>query len=284
MCNIQDVYSRYSGRNMTFLDTLSQRCMKKGILCVGLDPALPGQRSNNVLSEKYVECKDENDARLSFCLDIIEKTADFCCAFKPNNQYVLGWTAEHHRRLTSSAHRRDASIILDCKLGDIGDTIDSALYHIQSWGYDAITFNPLLGNLEETVGKAHKPGKELGILVLTLTSNKEAVRYQKTALLEGKPLFLAIAEDVKTSNADGCVMGATDHVTSRDLKEVRNIVGPEKVFLIPGIGTQKGDLDKLSAAGNNLLVNVSRDVIYSKNPSLQAEAYCNKLRTLLETG
>jgi orotidine-5'-phosphate decarboxylase len=97
-------------------------------------------------------------------------------------------------------------------------------------------------------------------------------------------LFLAIAEDVKTSNADGCVMGATDHVTSRDLKEVRNIVGPEKVFLIPGIGTQKGDLDKLSAAGNNLLVNVSRDVIYSKNPGLQAEAYRNKLRTLLETG
>jgi len=267
---------------MTFLDALSQRSTKKGNLCVGLDPALPSQRSNNVISEKYAKCKDENDARLSFCLDIIEKTADYCCAFKPNNQYVLGWTAEHHRKLTSSAHRRDTSTILDCKLGDIGDTVDSALYHIQSWGYDAITFNPLLGNLNETVGKAHKPGRELGILVLTLTSNREAVRYQKTALLEGNPLFLAIAEDVKASGADGCVMGATDHVTSRDLKEVRNIVGPDKVFLIPGIGTQKGELDKLSAAGNNLLVNVSRDIIYSKNPELQAEIYSNKLRKLLK--
>jgi len=258
--------------------------MKKGILCVGLDPALPSQRSNNVISEKYTECKDENDARLSFCLDIIEKTADYCCAFKPNNQYVLGWTAEHHRKLTSSAHGRDTSIILDCKLGDIGDTIDAAFYHIQSWGYDAITFNPLLGNLKETVEKAHKPGKELGILVLTLTSNREAVRYQKTALLEGTPLFMAIAEDVKNSSADGCVMGATDHVTIGDLKEVRNIVGPDKVFLIPGIGTQKGELDKLSAAGTNLLVNVSRDIIYSKNPELQAESYCDKLRTLIEAG
>ncbi|MCJ7631718.1 orotidine-5'-phosphate decarboxylase [Candidatus Bathyarchaeota archaeon] len=264
---------------ITFLETfLSMRREKRSLLCVGLDPALPGQRGKNLIPDKYLKDKDENVARLEFCLYMVKLTAEYCCAFKPNHQYVLGWTGAHHRTLTSAIRRAGAMSVLDCKLGDIGDTIDSALYHIRKWGYDAITFNPLLGNLKETVEKSHKSEKQLGILVLTLTSNREAIRYQKEAMLEDSPLFLAIARDVRDSDADGCVMGATDHVTEKDLREVRSIVGPDRVFLIPGIGTQKGDLDKLLAAGGNVLVNVSRDIIYSKDPQNRAREYCTRLR------
>ncbi len=264
---------------ITFLETfLSMRREKRSLLCVGLDPALPGQRGENLIPDKYLKEKDENVARLEFCLYMVKLTAEHCCAFKPNHQYVLGWTGAHHRTLTSAIRRAGAVSVLDCKLGDIGDTIDSALYHIRKWGYDAITFNPLLGNLKETVEKSHKGEKQLGILALTLTSNREAIRYQKEAMLEDSPLFLAIARDVRDSDADGCVMGATDHVTEKDLREVRSIVGLDRVFLIPGIGTQKGDLDKLLAAGGNVLVNVSRDIIYSKDPQNRAREYCTRLR------
>jgi orotidine-5'-phosphate decarboxylase len=89
---------------------------------------------------------------------------------------------------------------------------------------------------------------------------------------------LAIARDVRDSDADGCVMGATDHVTEKDLREVRSIVGLNRVFLIPGIGTQKGDLEKLLAAGGNIMVNVSRDIIYSKDPQHRAREYFTRLR------
>ena len=67
-------------------------------------------------------------------------------------------------------------------------------------------------------------------------------------------------------------------MTEKDLREVRSIVGSEKVFLVPGIGAQEGDLDKLSAAGENVLVNVSRDIIYSIDPRGRAEEYSRRMR------
>jgi len=263
----------------TFSEKVSDRRKeKRSLLCVGLDPALPSQRSRDLVPAKYLEEGDENKARLTFCLDIVESVAEYCCAFKPNLQYVLGWTGEDHQRLTSAISKAGAISILDCKLGDIGDTNASALYHIRRWGYDAITFNPLLGNLEDTVELAHRDERQLGILVLTLTSNPEAVRYQKNATIDGTPLFLAIAQDVKGYDADGCVVGATHHVTEKELREVRAIIGPEKVFLIPGIGAQEGDLGKLLAAGENILINVSRDIIYTKDPRRRARESCQRLR------
>ncbi|MEM3004814.1 MAG: orotidine 5'-phosphate decarboxylase / HUMPS family protein, partial [Candidatus Bathyarchaeia archaeon] len=138
---------------------LTQR-ERRSLLCVGLDPALPAQRREHTIDRRYLEGADENEARLSFCLEIIEATKDYACAFKPNQQYVLGWTGEDHGRLTSAIHESGAVSILDCKLGDIGDTNASALYHIRRWGYDAITFNPLLGNLKGTVESAHRSERQ----------------------------------------------------------------------------------------------------------------------------
>ena len=268
-------------RMSTFLEALEEmRSLKRSLLCVGLDPALAGQRSSSLMPKKYQD-KDENTARLKFCLDIVRLTSKYCCAYKPNLQYVLGWTGEDHRRLTAAVREARAVSILDCKLGDIGDSVDSALYHIRKWGYDAITYNPLLGNTEEAVDKAHTGERQLGLIVLTLTSNPEALRYQKHGTIEGAPLFSAIAHDVKESGADGCVVGATSHVTAKDIRVIRSIVGPDRVFLIPGMGTQGGDLGKLAVAGKNILVNASRDIIYSDDPGRRAEEYRQKIRGAL---
>jgi orotidine-5'-phosphate decarboxylase len=247
---------------------------RQSVLCVGLDPALPRQRSRNTISEKYLEEVDENEGRLEFCLDIIDQTRDFCCAYKPNQQYIWGLTKNQHKTLTTAIHDTDAIALLDYKLNDIGATTESALFHIHECGYDAITFNPLLGNLQTIVSIAHRHKPQIGIIALTLTSNPEAVRYQKETTIASKPMYLAIAEDVRKCWADGCVIGATGHVTEEDIRSVRAEVGEDKLFLIPGIGAQKGDAEKvIKTAGKNILINVGRAIIYSENPTQEAEQY-----------
>ena len=255
---------------------------KDSLLCVGLDPALPKQRSTNTISTRYLEEGDENEARLHFCLDIIDRTKNFCCAYKPNQQYVWGLTKTQHKILINAIDKAEAFSILDYKLSDIGATTESAVFHIRECGYDAITFNPLLGNLRTIVNMAHKHKPQIGIIALTLTSNPEAVRYQKQAIIAGKPMYVAIAEDVRKYAADGCVIGATGHVTEEDIRTVRAEAGEDKLLLIPGIGAQKGDAEKIiKTAGKNVLMNVGRAIIYSENPAEIADQYnrtFNKIR------
>lgn len=257
---------------------------KRSILCVGLDPALPDQRPTQTVPARYLEAADANEARLTFCLDLIARTQAFCCAYKPNQQYLAGFTADDHRALTTAIAAAGALSILDYKLNDIGDTIDAALYHIYRWGYDAVTFNPLLGNLHATVERAHCLQPPIGVIVLTLTSNQEAPHYQKDAQRHGQALYLAIAEDVKTSHADGCVVGATGHITTTELTQIRGIVGDAPVFLVPGVGTQRGDPFKvIHACGPNLLINVGRAIIYAPDPGARAKQY-NRLFNDAQSG
>lgn len=253
---------------------------KNSVLCVGLDPALPSQRSSNVVPPRYVDERNENKSRLNFCLSLVEETSAHCIAFKPNQQYVAGFTYNDHRSLTDTIEASGCFSILDYKLNDIGDTVESAIFHIKRWGYDAITFNPFLGNLESTVKLAHSGERKLGVIVLTLTSNPEAVRYQKETSLNGKPLYLAVAEDVQKYDADGCVVGATGHVTGDEIKAIRAVAGRDKIFLVPGVGAQKGDPQKVIESGGNILINVSRDVIYSESPGKKAKEYTELFRSL----
>jgi orotidine-5'-phosphate decarboxylase len=247
---------------------------KKSILCVGLDSAMPNQRKGATIPREYIVEGDENQSRIRFCLSIVDQTADHCIAFKPNQQYVAGFTSKEHLKLTREIRSRNCVSILDYKLNDIGDSVESALYHLSNWGYDAITFNPFLGNLEETVKLAHSYPRQMGILTLTLTSNPEAIRYQKQAMIEGVSLYAKIAEDVRTYGGDGCVVGATGHVTDSEIRSIRKMAGKDKIFLVPGVGAQAGDPKKVIENGGNVLINVSRGVIYADSPSQKAKEYC----------
>jgi orotidine 5'-phosphate decarboxylase subfamily 2 len=271
----------FKGENMMgrdFVDRFEKLLQEKNsILCIGLDPALPKQRDKNVIPPKYIEKANINEARLNFCIEILEKTADFCVAAKPNEQYLRGFTAEHHQKLADSIHKQGLLSIYDCKLGDIRDTAESALFHYHMWGYDAITINPFPGNMEELVMIAHRHVPPIGIIVLTLMSNPEAEKFMRNAIIMNKPIYLIVAEDVKRYRADGCVVGATGHVTESDILSIRSTVGEDKVFLIPGVGAQKGDPEKVvRSGGKNILINVGRDIIYSDNPQRKATEY-NKM-------
>ncbi len=262
---------------------------KRSTLCIGLDPALPRQRERWTIPSRYVEIfHDDNDARVHFCLDIIDQTHDYAVAYKVNVHYVFGLTKNDHRRLVEYIHKHGAIAILDLKLNDIEDTVESAIFHVAECGYDMITFNPLLGNLCQVVKTAREVGrkvrgKEIGILTLVLTSNPDALKYQKNAKLNNEQLFIAFAREVVECDAEGCVVGATGHITEEDIRRIREIVGNERIILFPGIGAQKGEIEKIiRAGGKTVLINVGRGIIYSENPREETKKYYEYIKNYLK--
>ena len=237
---------------------------KDTILCVGLDPALPSQRERDVMPI---------DDRIEFMRNIIKDVAPYTAVIKMNRQYLLGLSTDELKKLNVLIHQNDMLSIIDHKLGDIGSSNASALFWFKEEGFDAFTFSPFAGNIQETVNRAHE--MKLGVIVLTLMSNPEAVLQKEFAIKE-KPLYLFIAEECKKTNADGVVIGATGHVTGEEIKQIRQAVGDNTIALVPGVGRQGGDAKTiLHYFGAKTMVNVGRAIIYADNPREKARNYKN---------
>ncbi len=280
-----EIWRRYVNCMSKLTNHVKDRIIsKKSILCIGLDPVLPNIRDKYVIPEKYLKYSSESDIMLNFCLDIIDFTSDYAVAYKVNLNYVFDFTKNYHKKLVDYIHKHDCIAILDLKFNDIEDTAYVAIHHIAECNYDIITFNPLLGNLCNIVKICKDVGikirnVEVGVLSLVLTSNPDAVKYQKYVKMSEKPLYVLFTEEVKRCDALGCVVGATGHVTSEDIKTIRNIIGDDKIILFPGIGVQGGDIEKVVKNGGKLiLINVGRDIIYSENPREKARQYLEMLR------
>jgi len=245
---------------------------KNSIMCIGLDPAVPRMRDKDIMPEEKVKNKDETKAKVDFCSEIIENVSDFSCAIKPNTQYTLDFGKKEHKKITKLVHDAGMIVILDHKLSDIGSTNQAALFNIKEFGYDALTISPFPGNIKEMVDFSKQ--YQLGTIFLTLMSNPEAVSFMKEAKINGKPGYMFIAEKVREFDGDGVVVGATGHVTTEEIKQIRKIIGGEKLIFVPGVGRQGGDVEKvLSAAGENVLIHVGRDIMYSDNQTESARKY-----------
>jgi len=241
---------------------------KGSFININLDPALPKQRKENVVPDRYVS-KEDAETLLNFSLEIIEQVSDYCCSVKPNTQYYLGHTGIL-KKIAKKIHHEGMLAILDHKLSDIGSTNDSALYWIKEMGFDAFTFSPFAGNTQKTVEKAHE--NNLGVIVLTLMSNPEAEKMMTKTTVNGQPYYLHTAKTVKESKADGCVVGLTCFVEDEYIKNIQEVVGDKVVFLLQGIGPQGGQASKIKYA-RNPLVSLGRAVIYSGDPRKAVERY-----------
>jgi orotidine-5'-phosphate decarboxylase len=241
---------------------------KGSFINLNLDPALPKQRNENVVPDRYVS-KDDAETLLNFSLDIIEQVSDYCCSIKPNTQYYLGHT-DILEKIAKTVHKEGMLAILDHKLSDIGSTNGSALYWIKEMGFDAFTFSPFAGNTQTTVEKAHE--NNLGVIVLTLMSNPEAENMMVDTKVNGQPYYLHTAKTVKETEADGCVVGLTCFVEDEHIRNIQEIVGDRVVFLLQGIGPQGGQADKIRYA-RNPLVSLGRAVIYADDPRKAVKGY-----------
>jgi orotidine 5'-phosphate decarboxylase subfamily 2 len=262
---------------MSFIDEYKKaREEKDSILCVGLDPALPEQRRANTIKKQYPG--DDGDIILQYCMEIVDAVQEDCVAVKMNSQFVL--FALSNRKLESLNQLIKSYgllSILDHKLGDIGSSNESALYWTGKCGFDAITFSPFAGNIREATEMAHH--RDLGIIVLDLMSNPEAEGYHKKTRFNETPLFHRIADEVNHAGSDGVVVGATNHVREVDIQKIRKLIGDEPIMLFPGVGSQGGETKKIfENAGENILVNVGRHIIYSNDPGKTANDYNKRLR------
>lgn len=231
---------------------------KKSMLCVGLDTDI--KLIPSFIKEHY------DDPIFEFNRRIIEKTKGECVAYKFNIAFYeslgpTGWISlEKSLNLIPS----DIFTIADAKRGDIGNT--SKLYartFFETFDFDAITVSPYMGSdsLEPFYGYQDK-----WVIILGLTSNKGSADLQMKTLSSGDHIYESVirqcAEIGSTENTM-FVVGATK---TEYLSKIRSIV-PDHFLLMPGIGSQGGDLKSSLENGMNedlgLLINSSRGIIYS---------------------
>jgi orotidine-5'-phosphate decarboxylase len=274
---------------------------KRSVLCVGLDPASPYQRKDTkgAIPEKYFTSASEIEGMMNFCLDMIEKTKGSAIAYKLNMQYAIPFSLSDYKRITNATKKARAIAILDIKLGDIGTSNDACFYWAAQAGFDAVTFSPFAGNIEEASRSARARG--MALIVLTLMSNPEAGTFMRAPVSKSPvewdsnmmggaatpkikdpmPAYLWIAQEIARCGAEGAVVGATN-TQAHELKQIRELAGKGVVFLVPGVGAQGGDAERaIMHGGENLLINVGRDIIYADNPKKAAEEHSRKFNDLI---
>lgn len=236
------------------------------LVCVGLDSDI----------NKIPKFLLENQYPLyEFNKRIIDTTKNLVCAYKLNIAFyeMLGIKGIKSLQKTIKIIPRKIPVIIDAKRGDIGNTAEAYAKAIfETIGCDATTVNPYMGY--DSV-KPFLEYKDKGIMILCRTSNEGARDFQDLICI--KPLYQIIAEKVKKWNEYGncgIVAGAT---FPEELKIVRNIVGSEMPILIPGIGAQSGEIEKVVRFGTNLegkmaIINSSRAIIYSSSDENFAQA------------
>lgn len=253
---------------------------RDSLLCVGLDPTVERMPSS------VTRGRSSRDAIIEFNKSIVESTVEFATAFKPQLAMYMQYGPEGYEALleTRALIPDDTPCILDCKIGDISTTMEPyARAYLDSANFDAITVNPYMGS-ECLQPVFDRPGK--GVFLLCKTSNPGSGEIQNLELATGQPLFAEIASKVvewNTSSAAslGLVVGAT---YPAELIEVRS-VAPNLLILVPGIGSQAGDLAAavdagLDDRGGGLLINSARSITYASSGDDFAQAAARAARTL----
>ena len=246
---------------MAFFAELEDLSRRRGsLLCVGLDP------DRRIMPKAFA---NEAEPLWAWNRAVIEATAEYVCAYKPNIAFYEAEGTpglEALRRTIDCAHAHGTPIILDAKRADVAHSADAyARAAFEVWGADAVTVNPYLG--EDAIA-AFARYADRGVYVLCHTSNPGARDLQERAT-EGRPLYLAVAEMVARLNNEGnlgLVVGAT---YPEALREVR-AVAAELPFLVPGVGAQGGEAERAVAAGlradgGGLVINASRSVIAAED-------------------
>ena len=252
---------------------------KKSFLCVGLDTDLKKVPQHLL---------NDNDAIFTFNKNIIDATAKYCVAYKPNLAFyeafgVKGMIAFEKTVNYLNKYYPDHFIIADAKRGDIGNT--SKMYartFFEEYDVDALTVAPYMGEDSVTPFLGYE-GK--WIILLALTSNKGSNDFQLTTSPDGERLFeKVIRTSRKWGNDDNMmfVVGATQGKMFEDIRKV----APDSFLLVPGVGAQGGSLEEVCRYGMTkdcgLLVNSSRGIIYASSGEDYAEVAGQKAKELQE--
>lgn len=232
---------------------------QKSLLCVGLDP------DPNKIPILF---RTSQEPFYDFCRAIVDSTSKFASSYKLQNAYFVATGRE--KELVKiiayiKGHHPELPVILDSKRGDIADTAKKyAEEAFVRYEADAVTVNPYMGldSIRPYLSHAHK-----GVFVLARTSNPGANDFQMQTLGNNKKLYELVIESCLKEFGDqnlGFVAGAT---SVEDIKKIRALA-PKSILLIPGVGTQGGDLNQVLQyaqydKGQGAIINVSRAISYA---------------------
>lgn len=252
---------------------------KKTFLCVGLDTDI---------SKIPEHLKNETDPIFAFNKAIIDATAPYCVAYKPNLAFyesygLKGMMAFEKTIQYLKDHYPTHFIIADAKRGDIGNT--SKMYartFFEEYDLDSVTVAPYMG--EDSV----KPFLEYEgkwVILLALTSNKGSHDFQLTEDKSGERLFEKVLKKSQEWGTPENLMYVVGATQGRMFEDIRRIA-PEHFLLVPGVGAQGGSLPEVCKYGMTkdcgLLVNSSRGIIYAGKGTDFAEAAARKAREMQE--
>lgn len=233
---------------------------RQSFLCVGLDTDI------KKIPEHLLK---EEDPIFAFNKAIIDATAPFCAAYKPNWAFYesdgLKGMASLEKTLAYLHENYPTHfVIADAKRGDIGNT--SAMYarsFFETEQVDALTVAPYMGEDSVTPFLTY-PGK--WVVLLALTSNKGSHDFQFMQDTNGERLFEKVLRTSQQWGNDENMMYVVGATQGKLFEDVRKIV-PNHFLLVPGVGAQGGSLEEVCNYGMNstcgLLVNSSRGIIYA---------------------
>ena len=255
---------------------LVENIRRKGsFLCVGLDSDI------KKLPAHLLQC--ENPV-LEFNKAIIDATAPYCVAYKPNLAFyeasgVDGWKTLEETVRYIRQNYPDQFIIADAKRGDIGNTSDLyARSFFDHLDVDALTVAPYMGKDSVTPFLGRK-GK--WVILLALTSNAGSADFQMLRLDNGRRLFEQVIETSKQWAGDDEMMYVVGATQGKAFEDIRRIA-PHHFLLVPGIGAQGGSLEEVCKYGMTsecgLIVNSSRAIIYADATESFAQVAGEKAR------
>ena len=240
---------------------IDQIHQKKSFLCVGLDTDI------NKIPQDLLALEDPV---FEFNKQIINKTAEFAVAYKPNTAFyevygAKGWQSLERTIQYIKVNFPDIFIIADAKRGDIGNTsANYAKAFFNTLNADALTVAPYMGkdSVEPFLGFEDK-----WVILLALTSNKGSQDFQYLNVGE-RMLHQQVLQTATTWASSEKMMFVVGATHPEELGEIRKML-PDYFFLVPGVGAQGGDLQTVAKYGLNkecgLLVNSSRGIIYASN-------------------
>ena len=227
------------------------------LLCVGLDPDIKKMPVDDIFT---------------FCSQIVDATASEACAFKPNLAFFEASGLNGFSVLKDVVDYIHSTypnkvVIGDGKRGDIDSSSAKYAYSMfENLGFDATTVNGFGGY--DSI-KPFLEYSDKGVFVWCKSSNPDGYQFQ--GIYDSQQTRRTLFEEMEKMASDwnsnkniGLVVGAT---FPKELSAVRDLA-PGIPILVPGIGSQEGDLSNSLKAGTeqefpNIFINSSRSIIYA---------------------
>jgi orotidine-5'-phosphate decarboxylase len=238
------------------------------LLCCGLDPDIT-KFPREITTGRH----SDEEKILSFLCGVVDVTAKHVCCYKAQKAFFDALDLGHStlKRIIQYIHSNhpEIPVIVDCKIGDIANTMDAYLSNIfGELKADGILLNPYMGD-DAIVPAAQF--KEKAIVVLVKTSNPSSSTVQDVPLHNGKLLWQHVLDLVVNRwNFNKNVIPVIASTTGGDLHQIRSQMPDEMLILLAGVGAQGGDVKSLrgllNSKGTGIFINSSRGILYPQYP------------------